>query len=60
MAEVLPHPRRDRDFSRFAFDLGNGEVVVRLKSGDVISLSEGIGLLEQAKYVLMREASGDS
>ncbi|OWK36989.1 hypothetical protein [Fimbriiglobus ruber] len=56
MAEVLPHPDMDRDFSQFPFSFADGYVDIRTRNGEPLTPAMGVYLLELAKQILLNEA----
>ncbi|OWK47531.1 hypothetical protein [Fimbriiglobus ruber] len=56
MAEVLPHPDMDRDFSQFPFSFADGYVDIRTRNGEPLSVSTAVYLLELAKQIILTES----
>jgi hypothetical protein len=58
MAEVLPHPDKDRDFTKSVFHLPGGSVSVTTRDQDVLTAPAAILMLHQAIQIIIDESLG--
>ena len=56
MAEVLPHPDKDRDFSRYVLQLPLGSISINTHGGERLSDAVALLMLEQARLIIVDQS----
>jgi hypothetical protein len=56
MAEVIPHPDKERDFSKTILHLRRGSIAITTRNGEPLTDEAAVLMLEQARLIIIDQS----